>query len=112
MGAIGRRRRREGAVRFSTFIECKACQETWQGGDPALRVECPRCAARLGEDCVWSGPHGLAMHIARDVAATQAGWLTRCGALTWDGRHSRHLVLSCVAAPLPPVPSTQMALLC
>ena len=69
MGAIERCPRRESATRFSTIIECKACQETWQGGDPALRVDCPRCAARPGERCVWSGPHGLTTHIARDVAA-------------------------------------------
>ena len=111
MGAIGRRPRRESAARFNTFIECKACQETWQGGDPALRVDCPRCAARPGEGCLWSGPHGLTTHIARDIAAMQAGQMTRCGALTWDGRHSRHLVLSCMAPPLTPAPVGQLALL-
>ena len=111
MGAIGRSPRRESVARFSTTIECKAYRETWQDGDPALRVECPRCNARAGERCVWTGPHGVTTHIARDMAAMQAGEMTRCGALTWDGRHSRHLVLSCIAAPLAPVPSGQMALL-
>ena len=29
----------------------------------------------------------------------QGGQMTRCGALTWDGQHSRHLALTCNAAP-------------
>ena len=101
MGAIEGRTRRTSAARFGTSIECKACGEAWPGGDPTLQVACPRCAARSGERCIWSGPHGLTTHIARDVAAMQGGQMTRCGALTWDGRHSRHLVLICDAAPAP-----------
>ena len=62
-----------------------------------MQVACPRCAARLGEECSWSRPHGLTTHIAREVAAMQGGKMTRCGALTWDGRHSRHLALTCDA---------------
>ena len=110
MRTIEESARRESGVRFSASIECKACGETWPGGDPALRIACPRCAARPGERCIWSGPHGLTAHIARDVAAMRAGRMTACGALTWDGRHSRHLVLICAPAS-PSVSSAQFALL-
>ena len=92
MGAIGRTTRRGGVARFDTSIECKACGEAWPGADPALRVACPRCSAGPGERCRWQGPHGGSTHIARDVAAMQSGHMTRCEALTWDGRHSRHAV--------------------
>ncbi len=101
MGAIEGRTWRRGVARFGTTIECKACGEAWLGSDPALRVACPRCAARPGERCSWSGPHGLTTHIARDVAAMQGRQMTRCGALTWDGRHSRHVVLTCDGTPAP-----------
>ena len=80
-----------------SWVECKACGEVWHDGDPALLVACPKCPALPGERC-WISPRSCgACHIARDVAAMSVGLMDECAALTWDRRHSRHLVRACSA---------------
>jgi hypothetical protein len=83
-----------GRTTWFHVVACKACGEEWPS-DPALQVACTACQARPGERCIWRGQHGYTHHLNRDRQAMRAGRLTGCGALTWDGRHSRHEVLVC-----------------
>ena len=87
---------RQGRGRAASFhiVVCRACGAEWPS-EPALKVACPRCQARLGDRCSWRGPHGYTCHIGRDLQAMREGHLTACDALTWDGRHSRYEVLAC-----------------
>lgn len=110
MGVLTRNDERRSIAGYSTSTECKRCGETWTN-DPALTVACPCCKANPDEGCVWSGRHGVTAHIARDFAAMQSGRMTRCGALTWDGRHSRHLVLICDPVVLTPPSARQLTLI-
>ncbi len=83
------------------------------GAVPALRrrvAHRPRPDAGLpavpglaGEPC--RRPHGGNENacIARDVLAMQGGLLSRCQALTWDGRHTKPLPLACMIAPVSEV---------
>ena len=87
-----------------TEIECKACGDRWQR-DPAYEVSCPTCKAAPGQICIWSGPRGALAHIGRDLAAMKLGRLHPCSALTWDGRHSRHVVLIAASTARAEAPS-------
>jgi hypothetical protein len=89
-----------GRTTWFHVVACKACGEEWPS-DPALQVACIECQARPGERCIWRGQHGYTHHLSRDRQAMRAGHLTACGALTWDGRHSRHELLVCTQ-PVPP----------
>lgn len=99
-------RRERGRMAGFFVVACKACRAEWPS-EPALKSACPACDARPGEGCIWRGPHGYTVHIARDRQAMREGHLSVCDALTWDGRHSRHAVFRCdevvrPGAPLPP----------
>lgn len=78
-------------------VACKACGVEWRT-DPAIRVECSECDAEAGQPCRWQRPHGYGFHMRRDLLAMREGHLSACEALTWDGRHSRHVIA--VAAPV------------
>lgn len=78
-------------------VACKACSAEWQS-DPAIRVACSECRAEAGQPCRWQRPHGYGFHMRRDLLAMREGHLSACDALTWDGRHSRHVIA--VTAPV------------
>jgi hypothetical protein len=75
-------------------VQCLRCAAEWPT-DPALSLACPRCLAVAGEPCRRPLGGNENACIARDVLAMQAGRLSRCQALTWDGRHSKPLPLAC-----------------
>ena len=87
-------------------VQCLRCAAEWPT-DPALALACPRCLAVAGEPC--RRPHGGNENacIARDVLAMQGGLLSRCEALTWDGRHSKPLPLACTIVPAYAIPGGQ-----
>ncbi len=87
-------------------VQCLRCAAEWPT-DPALTLACPRCLAVAGEPC--RRPHGGNENacIARDVLAMQGGLLSRCQALTWDGRHSKPLPLACKIVPVFSIPGGQ-----
>ena len=87
-------------------VQCLRCAAEWPT-DPALTLACPRCLAVVGEPC--RRPHGGNENacIARDVLAMQGGLLSRCQALTWDGRHSKPLPLACKIVPAFAIPGGQ-----
>jgi len=75
-------------------VQCLRCAAEWPT-DPALSLACPRCRAVAGEPCHRPLGGNENACIARDVLAMQGGLLSRCEALTWDGRHSKPLPLAC-----------------
>ena len=75
-------------------VQCLRCAAEWPT-DPALSLACPRCLAPAGEPCRRPLGGNENACIARDVLAMRDGLLSRCQALTWDGRHSKPLPLAC-----------------
>ncbi len=96
-------------------VQCRRCAAEW-ATDPALLLDCPRCSARAGQPCCRPSGGNENACIARDVLAIRRGLLGECPALTWDGRHSKPLPLSCtmpagMAASLPAAQRVQGQLL-
>ena len=87
-------------------VQCLRCAAEWPT-DPALALACPRCLAVAGEPCRRPLGGNENACIARDVLAMRGGLLTRCQALTWDGRHSKPLSLACTIVPAYGIPGRQ-----
>ena len=68
-------------------VSCSACGQEWSR-DPALEVQCPKCAAKVGHHCRVRRPSGhtcnfgnkTLIHPARDQLAMDLGFLQRCPA--------------------------------
>ncbi len=88
-------------------VQCLRCAAEWPT-DPALTLDCPRCLAVAGEPCRRPLGGNENACIARDVLAMQGGLLSRCQALTWDGRHNKPLPLACMVVPAPEIAGTQI----
>ena len=87
-------------------VQCLRCAAEWPT-DPALPLDCLRCLAVAGEPCRRPLGGNENACIARDVLAMRGGLLSRCQALTWDGRHSKPLPLACMIVPVSEVAGRQ-----
>lgn len=83
-------------------VQCRNCGEGW-ARDPAITLACDRCGADAGTPCRRPRGGNEVVCYGRDQRAVEQGLLTRCAALTWDGRHRKPQRLACDPAFLPAV---------
>ena len=57
-------------------VSCRKCGKTWPR-DPRVEVVCSQCHAPIGRRCVRPSGHNCEIHIPREKAAIDAGYLTK-----------------------------------